>query len=490
MAEIRYKLDNLGWYHFEWLCQSLLKSSLGVAVEAWGGHSDLGRDAFCSEDLEITKGTKSPGPFVFQVKFVAEANAAGARPDNLLKNAFRKELSSINIRKQRNSWLPLKYYILITNAQPSSETKLYIESTFSELVPDCRVKVWGGQDICAMLDDNPNIRVAFPQILGIADLKILLQSTVVKPIIERSTLLIDRAKELTEVFVPTKAYNHALQILNEYGFVVLTGPPEMGKTAIATVIGFAKFCTGWECFEIRKPEEILRMDEETKRQIFIADDAFGSTEFNLENTRLWEGDIHNTLRKVNKNHWLIWTSRPAPLKLAIEKMNLQDCAIEFPKPGEVLVDVADLSIEEKAMMLYRHAKAASLGSQEKIIIKTRAKHIVNHKHFTPERIRRFVTNHIKQIADNNYVGTKINELITEAVQQEIEQPTKKMRTSFEALQPKYQDLLLAMLDCSSGTVSGVKLYEAYERIVGAELDDNPEKVATILSDHFLRCVDQ
>jgi hypothetical protein len=85
---IRYRIDDLGWFQFEWLCQSLLKVSLGLGVEAWGGSSDLGRDAYSSGTLPLD-GPKSQtaGPFIFQAKFVTEANAAGARPDANLRDA-------------------------------------------------------------------------------------------------------------------------------------------------------------------------------------------------------------------------------------------------------------------------------------------------------------------------------------------------------------------------------------------------------------------
>lgn len=45
---IRYRLDDLGWYQFEWLIQALLKSHCGLAVEDWSANGgDFGKDAFC-----------------------------------------------------------------------------------------------------------------------------------------------------------------------------------------------------------------------------------------------------------------------------------------------------------------------------------------------------------------------------------------------------------------------------------------------------------
>ena len=92
----RYRLDDLGWFQFEWLCQSLLKAKLGVAVEAWGGHSDLGRDAYCKNSLRLRNGAPlTPGPFVFQAKFVEQANASGAEPFGYLRAAVSAEASRI-----------------------------------------------------------------------------------------------------------------------------------------------------------------------------------------------------------------------------------------------------------------------------------------------------------------------------------------------------------------------------------------------------------
>ena len=67
---IRYRLDELGWFQFEWLVQSVLKAELGLAVESWGGSGDRGRDAYCRTPLRFPiRDVASDGPFLFQVKF-------------------------------------------------------------------------------------------------------------------------------------------------------------------------------------------------------------------------------------------------------------------------------------------------------------------------------------------------------------------------------------------------------------------------------------
>src|SRR5438445_5140051 len=98
---IRYGLDDLGWYQFEWLVQALLKEHLGIGVESWGGRGDYGRDAWCAGPLHFPdKGRETKGPFLFQVKFVENANAAGAKPIPRLIAAVKAEAVRISNRTE------------------------------------------------------------------------------------------------------------------------------------------------------------------------------------------------------------------------------------------------------------------------------------------------------------------------------------------------------------------------------------------------------
>jgi hypothetical protein len=75
----RYRLDDLGCFQFEELIQALLKAVWGLAIESWGTRGDYGRDAYYSGLLRFPDGDQEcKGPFLFQVKFVECANAAGA----------------------------------------------------------------------------------------------------------------------------------------------------------------------------------------------------------------------------------------------------------------------------------------------------------------------------------------------------------------------------------------------------------------------------
>lgn len=484
---IRYRLDDLGWYQFEWLCQSLLKTQFGLGVEAWGGHADLGRDAYCEGDLPISARTVlTEGPFLFQAKFVEEANAAGSAPFPALKKSVLAECSSIKLRFDSRGMERIRNYVLITNAPVTPHQREEVTGILTPVIPNCRLFIWGGADLCAMLDECPNVRVAFPQILGLRDLRELLASVVEKPILERSTLSIERAGELARVFVPTKSYSDTLTTLTKHSFAVLTGPPEMGKTTIARLVGLGKLGEGWECFECRKPDDFLQVLRRDRPQIFIADDAFGSTEYRPDVAQAWAADLDSILRALDSTHWFLWTSRPAPLNIALERMHLQGKAELFPRLGEVIVDAAKLSLSEKVVILYRHAKAARLEASAKTILKEHARSIVQDNHFTPERIRRFVHHGLTNIIKEAETLPDFKDFVPSAVYREIREPTRAMKQSFQALESKHQQFLIAMLDAGDAPVTKEAVHQAYTRHAGAIPSSDPERVADDLSAHFIR----
>ncbi len=235
---IRYRLDDLGWYQFEWLVQSILKAEIGLNVQSWGGNGDHGVDAYCTTSLKFpSKDEHSKGPYIFQIKYVQNANSKGAKPKNALLDAVRKEVKRIQSRTvQKAPWKDLKYYVLITNSPLSSAIRRTINDILRRALSDVQFSSLGATDICDLLDKHQKLRQAFPQLLSLRDLDFLLQSAVNKEIIERSQAAIESARDVVASFVPTSAYEKAWRILKEYNFAVLEGPPEMGKSAIAWMI--------------------------------------------------------------------------------------------------------------------------------------------------------------------------------------------------------------------------------------------------------------
>jgi hypothetical protein len=89
---------------------------------------------------------------------------------------------------------------------------------------------------------------------------------------------------------------------------------------------------------------------------------------------------------MDDRHWLIWTSRPAPLKAGLGRIHREHGVERFPQPAEIHVDASELDIEEKASILFRHARSRRLTARGVELVRTHAWTLVDHPHFTPERI--------------------------------------------------------------------------------------------------------
>lgn len=480
-----YRFDDLGWYQFERLCQTLLRVAHGAELETWGGSRDLGRDAYARGPLRFPDPTtEQSGPFIFQAKFVERANAAGARPSSALLRAIDDESERIEKRIEKHTWEEPAVYALLTNVALTTVLRHKVSERLAAALPNTRVILVGGTELSAMLDDQPNVRAAYPQVLGLRDLGALICGAVSADVRNRSTFMLNSAQRLAQVFVPTRAYRSAYSKLNQHGFCVLTGPPEMGKTAAARILALSRLSAGWEAFECRKPDDLFKVYDRKARQVFLADDAFGSTEYRPEIAAEWAADLDRVVDLADASHHVVWTSRPAPLKEGLRQLHIQGSARGFPSPAEVQVDSSRLTLPEKAQILYRHAKAASLGDEATSIIRTHAAEIVTSPHFTPLRIERFVNEHLSEVAAAPYSQRAI--LVQRAVEDGLQRPTRAMRTSFEALNEESRAVLFAMLSLSQGEADLGFIHTQVEEFLGRAPVLAIPKVVELLDEHFVR----
>ena len=381
------------------------------------------------------------------MKFIAGANATGANFDSALMNAVIKEGALIRNRIDAGKCSAPKQYAFITNAPLTATQRQSISDALQPILPDCAITVHGALDICAMLDANLAVARSFPQILSLRNLFEILDQVVKNEIVQRTDAVLREADALSSVFVPTKAFDEAWEILDKHHFVVLEGPPEMGKTAIAWMIAAVMLAQKWQAVDCDKPEDFFGAYAPDRDQIFIADDAFGTTEYDVNRGSEWGRQLHKVIPKLDKRHWLVWTSRMHILQQALQEMSLQGAASRFPDHKEVLVKANWIEGNERALMLYRHARAANLGEDAKSIIRKHAKGIVDNQHFTPERIRRFVREALPGLQHQIAAGELDADALASAVTEAIENPTERMRKSYRRLDDEQRSILVAMLDC-------------------------------------------
>jgi hypothetical protein len=230
--------------------------------------------------------------------------------------------------------------------------------------------------------------------------------------------------------------------------------------------------------ECTRPEQLFERLDPQRAQLFVADDAFGSTEYRPDAADRWARELDRALRATDAHHWLVWTSRPAPLRTGLRRIHRERGGERFPQPAAVQVDAAELSPPEKTLILYRHARAARLDATQRTLVYDHGAAIVEHPHFTPERIRRFVSDRLPSLSDGDDVDALVDG--------ELAEPTQAMAASYAALAGEHRDLLLAMLDSPPGPVAERDLAAALRRHASNGLAHAPVDLVERLTDHFVR----
>lgn len=363
-ASSLYRLDELGWLQFERVCSLLVAADAGLSDLRWMGHADRERVAVVEGPVVLAaQGIRLEGPVSVIVVWVPEDESPEGRRASLLRRVGSLE-----------SWSEAQV-VMLTNLDGAGVATALEGEVWSE---DRTTVVLGDRELSESLDRHAEVRAAMPSVLGSRDLTALLSAGARA----RSSLDVERVQALARVFWPTRAYEHAREVLARYRFVVLTGPPEMGKTAIAQMLALAQMTDGWEAHECSSPEQLWRVFDASRRQVFVADDAFGSTEYRPDAAERWAQSLGRLLTMLDQDHWLIWTSRPAPLKAGLRRVQRERNSERFPAPGEVLVDASDLDLAEKTLILFRHAKARGASSAARRLVRSAALSIVEHPHFT------------------------------------------------------------------------------------------------------------
>ncbi len=453
--------DELGWRLFFDLCAAVLELDGGVRAGAWVTEPGRHWCATVPAGITVAPGAQLDGPCRVDAMWISD------RVDLPRSACLPARLSEL--KGQLSGWAGSVAVI-------SNYAGLFSDKERLRALLGAKDAVLLGPGwLSARVDGSPALRRMMPSLLSLG----ALERWVSDDVRRACTLDVDAARALGDVFVETGAYRRALAVLDEHRFVVLSGPPEMGKTAIARMIALALMTDGWQAFECTAPSEIFHAFDVEKSQVFVADDAFGSTEYRPDAAELWAREMSRLLEMMDGRHWLIWTSRPAPLRAGLARMHRERGAERFPQPGEVLVDASRLSLDEKVLILLRHAKA-KLSPELRPRFRTVGYAIVSHEHFTPERIRRLVATDAAVIAEGG-IGQ-----LRRLIERHIQTPTEAMETSFRALSAEHQALLFALLDAPSGPVEERHIAQLARVHHPEGLSRPPMELVDRLTDHFLR----
>lgn len=352
MSSPDYELHKLGWRAFQDLCGVVLQEVLGQTFTIFADTNDVGQDgAFHGlwtvpadePNKELENFTYRRMPVVVQCKFSVDPSGT------LTPSDLDDELAKIEDLHKRGQ---CDGYMVLTNLRVTGRTHAWFVEEVRRRGPEVTA-ILPGSWICAQIEKNWNLRRYVPRVYGLGDLTSILDDRRLR---QARALLTSLTREL-ETFVPTSAYRNASDALTEHGFVLLLGEPACGKSTIAAMLSMTAL-DNWQCDVMRvdSPEELLaHWNPDNPLQMFWVDDAFGSIRHEPHLTDAWARRMPEVMAAVVHGARVLMTSRDYIYREA--RPRLKEYVFPRLREHKVVIDVTELTADEKEQMLYNHLKA-------------------------------------------------------------------------------------------------------------------------------------
>ena len=343
--------------------------------------------------------------------------------------------------------------------------------------------VWLGRDrLGALIDAAPAVRRRVPTVLGVRDLDPLLDDAArARCVVGRGR----RARPGARVRADPRLPRTRSTTLERHRFAVLTGPPEMGKTAIARTLGLALATEGWEVHECIRPEQVWDAFDPRPRR--------SSSSPTTRSARPSTGPTPPTAgRSTSTASCSGSTTRtgssgrpgPAPLKAGLGRIHREHGVERFPQPARG----AGRRVEprrrgEGADPLPPRARRRAADRRAIDVVRTHGATIVEHPHFTPERIGRFVALRLPQLA----VGDA-GDALRAAIEAEIAEPTAAMADVARRARARAPRAARRAARPAAGPGRRARARDAARRHAAGGLPRAPAELVDRLTDHFVRVV--
>jgi energy-coupling factor transporter ATP-binding protein EcfA2 len=369
-----FDLHSLGWLAFQKLCLTVTREVLGQTVQAFLGSKDAGRDGGFAGRWSPRAGEDLQGKFVIQCKFTSKHDIA------LRLSDLHDELVKVKrlVRRRR-----CDVYLLLTNFGVSGVLDERIEEEFLGTGVK-QFRCFGADWISQQIQGSSRLRMLVPRVYGLGDLSQVLDT---RAYAQARVLLESMREDLSKV-VLTGAYDRAIKALEDHGFVLLLGEPACGKTTIAAMLAMAAI-DQWKAPTMKletSQQMVERWNPEEPAQFFWIDDAFGVTQFELPLALDWNRIFPKAKAMISAGARIVLTSRDYIYKRA--KQNLKESAFPVLCESQVVIDVRDITMEERRQILYNHIKLGDQPQAFRTAIKPLLEEIASHPRFKPETARR------------------------------------------------------------------------------------------------------
>jgi hypothetical protein len=329
-------LHTIGWRAFQDLCSQVCEVVLGRPVEIFREAQDGGQDAV----FLVPSVSDAPSIGTIQCKHTSEASKALKAGDLSSEIENVEELVRAGLADT---------YALMTNMSVDAPVAATMRARLRALGVR-KPHILGRQYIVRVIRSSARLRALVPQVYGLGDLT----SIVDERLSEQSRAILDSWIPKLRTYVPTKAHRDAVNAILDHGVVLLLGNPSSGKSAIGAIVStIASENPDNTVLALTSPRDFeAGWNPNDPGRFFWIDDAFGSNVLRDDYVQDWASAFSKLRAAINHGNRFLLTSRKHIYEGARRRLGQRNLA-QFTN-GSAVVDVGDLTFDEKAQILYNH----------------------------------------------------------------------------------------------------------------------------------------
>lgn len=439
-GDIMLNYANLNDSEFEALCKDVMERKLGVFLRRFGPGKDGGVDL--TDDADEKN-------IVVQVKHYR--NSTTTQLVNSLKNELKKV----------TTFSPQQYHICCSRELSVENIKeLYLHFGSYMDSDNNIVTVLEIDDFLKKEENRDILRKHFK--LWLDDTGIL-QDLGNDEIFVDCEAFLDDAEDLHKLFVCTNAFDRALDALEHDQTVCIVGDPGVGKSITSKMLVLYYASQGYrvrytsDVSDLGALKASLRSNSESK-EVILLDDCFGQAYFEMKSTQ--SSELISLIKYVKRrpNKVLILNSRVTIFQEARQRQRDLVNSLERKDFKVHLLDINNLSAEEKAKILYNHLDFSGIPDDyfEDIKVEQRYRRIINHRNYNP-RIIEFVC------SPKRYRTVPANQFYV-FIKKHLDNPSEMWKDEYDdRLKPEDRILLQTVYSLTTTTVNMEVVRRCFDR---------------------------
>jgi hypothetical protein len=407
-------LHTIGWRAFQDLCSQVCEVVVGRPVEIFREAQDGGQDAV----FLIPSGMGAPPIGTVQCKHTSDAMKA------LKLSDLTAELENIQELVKAGQ---ADTYAFMTNMSVDAPIAAAMRARLRSLGVR-RPHILGRQYIVRVIRTSARLRALVPQVYGLGDLT----SIVDERLSEQSRALLDSWIPKLRTYVPTKAHRDAVNAISNHGVVLLLGNPSSGKSAIGAIVStIASENPDCTVLALTSPRDFeAGWNPNDPGRFFWIDDEFGSNVLRDDFVQDWASAFSKLRAAIKHGNRFLLTSRKHIYEAARRRLGQRNLA-QFAD-GSAVVDVGELTFQEKAQILYNHVNFGQQSQSWRSSVKP---------HLTAVAVvRDFLPGIAERLGDPNF--TKGLSPRESSLVRFMEEPTEHLIDTVNALDDQLQAALI------------------------------------------------